>query len=189
MRLHLPNPSFKNPVFSCIVALSLGLLSPSFADTQAISLNGDQAVKFSHSPQMQFKGENSAEGISMEFQGMAGSPNWMQALIPCEWTLPKDGQIELDVRSSPAINRYFAISIQTADGMKYQGKLSDSPTGFKFSTDKTTEMILLSDLVAQDGSHPSADAAVTHVGLVMTTVPEESPKTVFVSEIRLTSDE
>ncbi|MFA6286791.1 MAG: hypothetical protein WC661_05340 [Opitutaceae bacterium] len=154
-----------------------------------IKLNGEQVVTFSHTPDMVFKGTNGADGLKLEFQGAAPTvPNWMQATIPCTWPFPADGYLELDVRAGETMNRYFAITVLTGDGWKYSARLGTPQTGFKFGKEVAKAVVLLSDLKAEGGRQPKPGAPITGISLVMTTIPEGSPKTVLISEIRLVSE-
>ncbi len=181
----------QSPTCGLVLALAvfLSLCSSSKADTQTLSLADKKDVTFSHSPEMHFETTVDGDGITLKFQGVPNSPNWMRTNIPCTLTAPSAGSLEIEYRSEYPMNRYFAVDVITADNQQYSARLGSKEQGYRFSAMKSEASVPLAELKNKGGTPLPATAPIVQINLIMTSSPETEVSEVHFYEIRLESND
>jgi len=177
----------KSRMVATLMAGMLAMMGQAMGGLQTLEPDQSQEWKFSHSPEMTFQSEFGADGLMLQFQGVAGSPNYMSASAAVEWETPAKGNIEVSLRAEQDRGIYFAVEIATTDGKTYQAVASGDPKrGYKLAMKWATAELPISMFVDKQGNALEEGQLIARIGLIFAVEPDIS-NTVYINKVSLIS--
>jgi hypothetical protein len=134
-----------------------------------------QGWRMSHSPDMVFESEFTSEGLSITFQGVQNSPNYISLSTDVGWEVGAKGQIDVTLRAQQKRGIYFAVELLTSEGATYRAIASGDPKrGYMIDTEPTVAEVPFSLFADQSGNRLPENSPIARVALIFAVEPEVS---------------